>query len=466
MKNSYTEFLQGYSWERIVVLSHTNTAVKELIKAVNNLPELKNVPDTKLEDQICTIHSYFRAEYVRLQKYEKKEHEKFCADSANTSMKFWQKRKPWEKHPLYEFSSHAHGKELSFDAYWAVCDPQRYDPYNLHTLKELKTKYNKFREDNKKLSFEDMIDNFLLRGETPTDIDILIVDEAQDCSKPQIKALQKAGKDAQYDFKILDAVIEVNDHQKVKLIPKIDAYFDGNLKGKTIAMWGLAFKPETDDIREAPALYMIDKLLELGVEIVAFDPEAMDNVKSIYGDKISYGENLYDVLEEANFLIIAWRGFNGNSGKPSEQGLYDDAKSAVSWLKSIGIKEEKIILYGESLGAAVAIEIAQNKKFAGIVLESPFTSMVEIGKKYYPIFPVSFLLKDRYESINKIKKIYFPVLVMHGKKDSIVPFEMGKKIYTSANSPKFYYFSEYDDHMIDYNKLLIEKLKSFIESLN
>ena len=177
--------------------------------------------------------------------------------------------------------------------------------------------------------------------------------------------------------------------------------------------------------------------------------------------KLNHFENF-----DLNFLIIAWRGFSGNSGKPNEKGLYDDAKSAVNWLKSKGIKEENIILYGESLGSAVAIEIAQNKKFAGIVLESPFTSMVEMGKKHYPIFPVSFLLKDRYESINKIKNIHIPVLVMHGKKDSIVPFEMGKKIFTSANSPKFYYFSEYDDHMMDYNKLLIEKLKSFMESLN
>ena len=177
--------------------------------------------------------------------------------------------------------------------------------------------------------------------------------------------------------------------------------------------------------------------------------------------KLNHFENF-----DLNFLIIAWRGFSGNSGKPNEKGLYDDAKSAVNWLKSKGIKEENIILYGESLGSAVAIEIAQNKKFAGIVLESPFTSMVEMGKKYYSFFPVSFLLKDRYESIKKIKNIHIPVLVMHGKRDSIVPFEMGKKIYTSANSPKFYYFSEYDDHMIDYNKLLIEKLKSFIESLN
>ena len=190
LKNNYTEFLQGYSWDRIVVLSHTRTAVKELIKAVNNLPKLKNVPDTNLEDQICTIHSYFRGEYLPLQKYEKKEHKKFCSD--NKEMRFCKKGKSWEKHPLYEFSSHAHGKELTFDAYWTVCDRHRYEPYNLHTLKELKTKYDKFRDDHKKLSFEDMIDNFLFRAETPIDIDILIVDEAQDCSKPQIKALQKA----------------------------------------------------------------------------------------------------------------------------------------------------------------------------------------------------------------------------------------------------------------------------------
>ena len=92
--------------------------------------------------------------------------------------------------------------------------------------------------------------------------------------------------------------------------------------------------------------------------------------------------------------------------------------------------------------------------------------MIEMGKKHYSFFPVSLLLKDKYESINKIKNIHIPVLVMHGKKDSIVPFEMGKKIFASANSPKSYYFSEYDDHMMDYNKLLLEKLKSFVESLN
>ena len=177
--------------------------------------------------------------------------------------------------------------------------------------------------------------------------------------------------------------------------------------------------------------------------------------------KLNYFENF-----DANFLIIAWRGFSGNLGKPNEKGLYDDAKSAVDWLNSIGIKEEKIILYGESLGTAVAIEIAQNRNFAGIILESPFTSMVEMGKEHYFFFPVGLLLKDRYESVNKIKNVHSPLLVMHGKKDRIVPFKMGKKIYNSANSPKFYYFSEYDDHMMDYNNLLLNRIKTFIQSLN
>ncbi|MEQ3655495.1 MAG: UDP-glucose/GDP-mannose dehydrogenase family protein [Dokdonia sp.] len=125
------------------------------------------------------------------------------------------------------------------------------------------------------------------------------------CFPKDVKALQKAGKDAQYDFKILDAVIEVNDHQKVKLIPKIDAYFDGNLKGKTIAMWGLAFKPETDDIREAPSLYMIDQLLERGATIQAFDPEAMDNVKAKYGDKVVFAETMYGATQGADALVIS-----------------------------------------------------------------------------------------------------------------------------------------------------------------
>jgi len=194
LKDKYAEFLEaGYEWDRIVVLSHTNTAAEEIVKAVKNLPQLKDVPDTKLEDQICTIHSYFRAEYLPLQKYEQAEHKKFCDE--NIAMRNWNKGK-WDKHPLYTFSSHAHGKEMTFDQYWQVCNTQSYEPYTKHHLKPLKEKYDAFRENHKKLSFEDMIDNFIFRAEIPTNIDVLIVDEAQDCSKPQIKALQKAATNA------------------------------------------------------------------------------------------------------------------------------------------------------------------------------------------------------------------------------------------------------------------------------
>lgn len=169
---------------------------------------------------------------------------------------------------------------------------------------------------------------------------------------------------------------------------------------------------------------------------------------------------------DINFLIIAWRGYSGSSGKPTELGLYQDAKSAVNWLNLKGIAEKNIILYGESLGTSVAIEIGQNKNFAGIILEAPFTSMVDTGKKHYPFFPVKLLLKDKYESKNKIKNIKFPVLVMHGKKDKIIPFYMGEAIYNLANKPKFKYFSDNDDHIMDFDENLVNEISSFLKSLN
>ena len=167
-----------------------------------------------------------------------------------------------------------------------------------------------------------------------------------------------------------------------------------------------------------------------------------------------------------NFLLLSWRGFSGNKGEPTEQGLYQDARSAVKWLIKQGVFEENIIIYGESLGTGVTTEIAQNRNFAGIILESPFTSMVAAGKSKYPIFPIRLLLKDRYESDKKIKNIKSPVLIMHGEQDNIVPFWMGEKMFELANEPKYSYFSKYDDHMMDFNNELINSIKLFLKSLN
>lgn len=125
------------------------------------------------------------------------------------------------------------------------------------------------------------------------------------CFPKDVQALAKSADEINYDFRILDAVMQVNEKQKLHLMHAIKAYFNNELKGKKIALWGLAFKPNTDDIREAPALYMIDALLKEGASVTAYDPEAMNNVKAILGDAISFAQYQYDALEEADALVIA-----------------------------------------------------------------------------------------------------------------------------------------------------------------
>ena len=125
------------------------------------------------------------------------------------------------------------------------------------------------------------------------------------CFPKDVQALVRSSEEVKYDFKILNAVMDVNEKQKVFLIPKIKAYFKDGLKGKRFALWGLAFKPNTDDIREAPALYIIDALVNEGATVCVFDPEAMPNVKQVVGDKIQYAAHQYDCLEGADALIIA-----------------------------------------------------------------------------------------------------------------------------------------------------------------
>ena len=125
------------------------------------------------------------------------------------------------------------------------------------------------------------------------------------CFPKDVQALVHTANQNEYDFKILQAVMEVNQSQKAFFAQKILHFFQGDLKGKRIALWGLAFKPDTDDIREAPALDLIDTLREAGAEIVAFDPEAMPNVKQVLGDAIGYAESAYSALDQADALVVA-----------------------------------------------------------------------------------------------------------------------------------------------------------------
>lgn len=143
------------------------------------------------------------------------------------------------------------------------------------------------------------------------------------CFPKDVQALAKSADESKYDFQILKAVMEVNERQKTVIVDKLLKYYKGELKGKHFALWGLAFKPETDDIREAPALYIIDELVKRGASVSAFDPEAMGNVQRLLGDKISYVEDQYEALVDADALLIAteWSVFRNPDFEKMEKVL-------------------------------------------------------------------------------------------------------------------------------------------------
>jgi UDPglucose 6-dehydrogenase len=145
------------------------------------------------------------------------------------------------------------------------------------------------------------------------------------CFPKDVQALVNSGNEQAYSFEILKAVMKVNESQKTILFPKITNFFRGELTGKKIAVWGLAFKPDTDDIREAPALYLINALLEKGATVSAYDPEAMNNVKQLLGDKIAYADNEYAALENADALLICteWGIFRNPDFEKMATLMYD-----------------------------------------------------------------------------------------------------------------------------------------------
>jgi UDPglucose 6-dehydrogenase len=171
------------------------------------------------------------------------------------------------------------------------------------------------------------------------------------CFPKDVQALSKTAKEYNYDFKILNSVMEVNQTQKTVLIPRLKKYFQNDLKGKKIAMWGLAFKPNTDDIREAPALYLIDELLKAGASVAAFDPEAMENVEKLLGNKITYSENIYACLEDADALLVVteWSEFRSPDFKKMKEKLKNKAIFDGRNIFSLSQMEE-LGFYYESIG--------------------------------------------------------------------------------------------------------------------
>ncbi len=170
------------------------------------------------------------------------------------------------------------------------------------------------------------------------------------CFPKDVKALAQSSKELEYNFKILKSVMEVNEIQKLHLVPKIKSFFNGDISGKHFALWGLAFKPNTDDIREAPAFYIIEALLEGGATVSAFDPEAMNNSKMVLGDRIRFAENQYDTLAGADALVIAteWNEFRTPdfekiAGLLSQKAIFDGRNLFdLSTMENMGFHYESI----------------------------------------------------------------------------------------------------------------------------
>ncbi|MDR3450353.1 MAG: alpha/beta hydrolase [Alphaproteobacteria bacterium] len=168
-------------------------------------------------------------------------------------------------------------------------------------------------------------------------------------------------------------------------------------------------------------------------------------------------------------LMVGYRGF-GNPGSPSEEGLYMDAQAAIDAIKAKtapggGVPEAGIVFYGESMGTGVAVQMATEYNAAALILESPYTSIPDVGADRYPLVPVRWLLRDKYDSLAKIGNVHMPLLLLHGELDEVVPVKFGKKLFAAANEPKQSYWAPDAGHNNVYNLKVQQIILNFIADL-
>ncbi len=163
-------------------------------------------------------------------------------------------------------------------------------------------------------------------------------------------------------------------------------------------------------------------------------------------------------------LLVGYRGFS-NPGTPSEDGLYEDATTTIETLLKKGLPEKALVLYGESLGTGVATQMATQFAASGLILESPYTSIPDVGADRYPLVPVRWLLHDTYDSLDKIHDVHMPVLILHGEADQVVPIKFGKKLFEAANEPKQAEFVPEAGHNNVYNLKVQQVILNFLANL-
>lgn len=224
----------------------------------------------------------------------------------------------------------------------------------------------------------------------------------------------------------------------------------------------LMYHPERE--RTAPSVvglpYISERTLksEDGVEVIAWYGKAQPGQPTILyfhgngGSLAGRAERIRRYMSFGRgFYIMSYRGFSGSGGSPSEPANISDAKLAYEDLRKAGVAASDIILYGESLGSGVAVQVAAAKPVAGIILDAPYTSIAAVAQLAYPWLPAGSLVWDRYDSLAKLGSVNSPLLIIHGEADTVIPISMGREIFAKANEPKFiatFPYAGHDDHYL------------------
>ena len=180
-----------------------------------------------------------------------------------------------------------------------------------------------------------------------------------------------------------------------------------------------------------------------GVELIAWYGAAQPGQPTLLyfhgnaGNLLSRAGRMGEYMAKGRgMLMLGYRGYGGSGGKPTEANNVADAGLAYRWLLEKGIQASDIIVYGESLGSGVGVQLAQKQPVGGIILDAPYTSIADVGARIYPFLPVRSFILDRYDSLSRIAQINAPLLIVHGDQDDLIPIEMGRQLYDRARDPK------------------------------
>ena len=229
-----------------------------------------------------------------------------------------------------------------------------------------------------------------------------------------------------------------------------------------------------DLINSTVASYMREETIRTsdGLALTAWHAPAKPGQRTIvyvHGNAGTLGdrhERVQRYLERGfGMLLVGYRGYGGNPGAPTEAGLYEDARAHLDWLATQGVRPEELVLYGESLGAAVAIQMAMERKAAALVLEAPFASILLSARARYPLFALEWLIKDKFANIDKIDKINMPLFVIHGARDAVTPQRFGRMVYERAREPKSAFWPADAGHNDLVQFGMIEAVMRFLDGL-